>query len=61
MISAFVFGGLLYFFTTVCGLAYELSLVECFVFGSLISATDPVTVLGRFLQEIDSNRELDDN
>jgi len=29
------------------GLAYELTLVECFVFGSLISATDPVTVLGK--------------
>lgn len=47
VISAAVIGGGLY----LCGVAkvaYPLSLVECFTFGSLISAVDPVATLAIF-------------
>jgi len=48
--SAGIFGGLLYLVTSL-GLTIPLSLLECFLFGSLISATDPVSVLGIIPQQ----------
>jgi len=45
MVSAGTFGGLLYLAVST-GLTLKLSLIECFLFGALISATDPVSVLG---------------
>jgi hypothetical protein len=47
LISAGIFGGLLYVVVS-WGLTLPLSLLECFIFGSLISATDPVSVLGEY-------------
>ena len=47
MVSAAFVGGLL-FMCSKQGLIFELSVVECLLFGSLISATDPVAVLAVF-------------
>lgn len=46
-ISALVFGLIIYY-AGVLGVCYELPLLEAFLFGALISATDPVTVLAIF-------------
>jgi len=56
LISAGVFGGLLYMVAST-GLTLPLSLVECFLFGSLISATDPVSVLAIF-KDLGVNKTL---
>ncbi|KAK7083214.1 putative monovalent cation proton antiporter 1 (CPA1) transporter [Halocaridina rubra] len=45
-ISTFVVGGLVYGFLWIIGSAY--SFIDCLLFGALISATDPVTVLAIF-------------
>jgi NhaP-type Na+/H+ or K+/H+ antiporter len=47
LVSAAVVGALLYLLAR-GGVIFELSLVECLLFGSLISATDPVAVLAVF-------------
>ncbi|KAL6051961.1 monovalent cation:H+ antiporter, CPA1 (nhx1), variant 2 [Balamuthia mandrillaris] len=47
VLTAFVFGIILYG-AIAAGLAEPLSFVECLVFGSLLSATDPVTTLAIF-------------
>jgi sodium/hydrogen exchanger 8 len=39
------------------GICYSLSMLECLIFGALISATDPVTVLAIF-QELGVNIDL---
>jgi len=54
--SAGIFGGLLYLVTSL-GLTIPLSLLECFLFGSLISATDPVSVLAIF-KDLGVNKTL---
>merc|ERR1711865_788961 len=46
-ISTFIVGGMLYGVGQM-GLVVEMGLLECLVFGALISATDPVTVLAVF-------------
>ena len=45
--STFIVGGAIYA-AGQAGLCYPLGLLACLVFGSLISATDPVTVLAVF-------------
>jgi CPA1 family monovalent cation:H+ antiporter len=42
LVSTVVFGGLLYFFTKL--LTIKLPLIYCFIFGALISPTDPIAV-----------------
>ncbi|KAM7279523.1 hypothetical protein ACFE04_006657 [Oxalis oulophora] len=49
--------GILVYFGGVLYLMYELPFVECLMFGALISATDPVTVLGIF-QELGTDVNL---
>lgn len=56
LISAGIFGGLLYVVVS-WGLTLPLSLLECFIFGSLISATDPVSVLAIF-KDLGVNKNL---
>eukprot|EP00658_Telonema_sp_P-2_P024617 TRINITY_DN1989_c0_g1_i1.p1 TRINITY_DN1989_c0_g1~~TRINITY_DN1989_c0_g1_i1.p1 ORF type:complete len:586 (+),score=186.49 TRINITY_DN1989_c0_g1_i1:147-1904(+) len=46
-ISTFVIGGLVWAVGNM-GLAVRMSMLECLIFGALISATDPVTVLAVF-------------
>ena len=46
-LSTFVVGGWVYYFGQL-GWGYPMALLPCLVFGSLISATDPVTVLAVF-------------
>ena len=46
-VSALVFGLIIYY-GGVLGICYQLPLLEAFLFGTLISATDPVTVLAIF-------------
>jgi sodium/hydrogen exchanger 8 len=54
-ISAFVFAGCLYAVSHVFEV-YDLSLLDSFIFGSLISATDPVATLGIFnAMNVDDN------
>jgi sodium/hydrogen exchanger 8 len=48
VVSAFVVGGILYSAVATGVIAANLSFIECMVFGSLISATDTVTVLSLF-------------
>ena len=43
-----IFGGLLYAVSVLDWMTPHLSLLECLMFGSIISATDPVTVLAVF-------------
>jgi NhaP-type Na+/H+ or K+/H+ antiporter len=47
-IATFATGGMIYSFIMAFGLPHELTLLECLLFGALISATDPVTVLAIF-------------
>lgn len=48
-VSCMIFGLLIYLFSNILGwTSNSLTLLECFAFGSLISATDPVTVLAIF-------------
>jgi len=46
-ISTFIVGGMMYGIGQV-GLVVEMGMLECLIFGALISATDPVTVLAVF-------------
>ncbi|KAK3259269.1 hypothetical protein CYMTET_31726 [Cymbomonas tetramitiformis] len=46
-ISTVIIGSIVYF-AGYCGLIYELNLINSLIFGALISATDPVTVLAIF-------------
>jgi sodium/hydrogen exchanger 3 len=55
-ISAFAFGGMLYSVAWL-GLTHPLSFLECLAFGSLISATDPVSVLAIF-KDLKVNKNL---
>ncbi len=50
VINAFVFAGLLFAFQIGVSFAVYLSFLDCLIFGSIISATDPVTVLAIFSQ-----------
>ena len=55
-VSAFSVGGLLYAFASGSGNS-PLSFIECLAFGSLISATDPVSVLG-IMKDISADSKL---
>ncbi|XP_047130387.1 sodium/hydrogen exchanger 6 isoform X1 [Hydra vulgaris] len=48
IISCFVFGGLMYGFVRMFSVYKDFSFQDCLLFGSVISATDPVTVLAIF-------------
>jgi sodium/hydrogen exchanger-like protein 6/7 len=50
VVNAFVFAGLLYAFELGVSFAVPMSFLDCLIFGSIISATDPVTVLAIFSQ-----------
>ncbi len=50
VVNAFVFAGLLYAFELGVPFAVPMSFLDCLIFGSIISATDPVTVLAIFSQ-----------
>lgn len=50
VVNAFVFAGLLYAFELGVQFAVPMSFLDCLIFGSIISATDPVTVLAIFSQ-----------
>ena len=49
-INTFVFAGLIFAFQQVVTYAVPMSFLDCLIFGSIISATDPVTVLAIFTQ-----------
>ena len=49
-INAFVFAGLLYAFQLGVKFVVPMTFLDCLIFGSIISATDPVTVLAIFSQ-----------
>lgn len=44
LLSTFIIGGALYFLAMLIGI--ELPLIYCFIFGALISPTDPIAVIG---------------
>ncbi len=50
VINTFVFAGLLFAFQFAVSFAVYMSFLDCLIFGSIISATDPVTVLAIFSQ-----------
>jgi sodium/hydrogen exchanger 8 len=54
---ASIITGLLVYLNGLIHLVYKLPLVECMMFGALVSATDPVTVLSIF-QELGTNVNL---
>ncbi|RLM60188.1 sodium/hydrogen exchanger 6-like isoform X2 [Panicum miliaceum] len=54
---ASIITGLLVYLTGLIHLVYKLPLVECMMFGALVSATDPVTVLSIF-QELGTDVNL---
>lgn len=50
VVNAFVFAGLLFAIQLAVPFAVYMSFLDCLIFGSIISATDPVTVLAIFSQ-----------
>ncbi len=56
LISTFVVGGLLYYILPLTGLSAPL--IECLVFGALISPTDPIAVLG-ILKKVGVSKSLE--
>ncbi|GAB1605902.1 sodium/hydrogen exchanger 9-like isoform X4 [Argonauta hians] len=47
-ISSIVFGGIMYGLTRLMNISHLIQLTDCFFFGAVISATDPVTILAIF-------------
>ncbi|XP_029646177.1 sodium/hydrogen exchanger 9 isoform X5 [Octopus sinensis] len=47
-ISSIVFGGIMYGLTRIMNISHLIQLTDCFFFGAVISATDPVTILAIF-------------
>ncbi len=54
---AIILSSLLFFYTGQMGISYQFTMQESWVFGSLISATDPVAVLAIF-KEMDADEDL---